>query len=275
MKYYAIDVRVLDRVKPPYFIGAMLRGALGYTLKKVVCINPSYQCEGCFDTSRCLYYDFYERENVQHLFRLDLVLESECYRFGLYLFGDACVKLPYLLLAIEKALKENGLGRARLKFNAVEIYVDGEPVYQEGAFLADLTSKPQSLISSGYCPNLKIQLLTPLRIKQSNSVEYNDIGIKDILRSIHQRVQQLFHHQTCHRLPYEPSYTTEIKTLTYKPLYRKSSRQKRSIVLDGVLGEMAVIGLDQRSYDLLKIGEVIGVGKQTVFGMGKIKVAKI
>jgi len=46
-------------------------------------------------------------------------------------------------------------------------------------------------------------------------------------------------------------------------------------VMDGVLGEMAVLGLDEKSYRLLKIGEIIGVGKQTVFGLGKIKIEEI
>ena len=30
--------------------------------------------------------------------------------------------------------------------------------------------------------------------------------------------------------------------------------------------------IDKRSYELLKLGEIIGVGKQTVMGLGRIEV---
>jgi CRISPR/Cas system endoribonuclease Cas6 (RAMP superfamily) len=42
--------------------------------------------------------------------------------------------------------------------------------------------------------------------------------------------------------------------------------------LGGLMGEMIISDVNKEVYDLLKIGEVIGVGKSTVFGLGKIKV---
>ncbi len=41
------------------------------------------------------------------------------------------------------------------------------------------------------------------------------------------------------------------------------------------MGEMIISNIDKKSYQLLKTGEIIGVGKQTVFGLGKIKVEDI
>lgn len=38
------------------------------------------------------------------------------------------------------------------------------------------------------------------------------------------------------------------------------------------MGEMWISDLDERSFELLKLGELIGVGKQTVFGLGKITI---
>jgi len=35
---------------------------------------------------------------------------------------------------------------------------------------------------------------------------------------------------------------------------------------------MAIWDLDKRSYELLKLGEIIGVGKQTVMGLGRVEV---
>jgi CRISPR/Cas system endoribonuclease Cas6 (RAMP superfamily) len=45
--------------------------------------------------------------------------------------------------------------------------------------------------------------------------------------------------------------------------------------MGGVLGEIVLSGVDKNTYDLLKLGETIGVGKQTVFGLGKYKMEDI
>jgi len=86
MKYTKITIIIKD--KPPYFIGSQLRGALGYALKKVTCINPSFKCDGCFATNNCLYYEFYEEKNVFHKYRFDFELGKEFYDFSFYLFDD-------------------------------------------------------------------------------------------------------------------------------------------------------------------------------------------
>jgi len=36
----------------------------------------------------------------------------------------------------------------------------------------------------------------------------------------------------------------------------------------GLIGKITIQGLDRRSYEYLKLGEIIGIGKQTVFGLG-------
>jgi len=43
----------------------------------------------------------------------------------------------------------------------------------------------------------------------------------------------------------------------------------------GMLGKMRVFGLDERSARLLQLSQIIGIGKSTVFGLGKIKVERI
>jgi len=42
--------------------------------------------------------------------------------------------------------------------------------------------------------------------------------------------------------------------------------------MDGIMGSIQITNLDPQSYNLLKLGEILGVGKQTVMGLGSIRV---
>jgi CRISPR-associated endoribonuclease Cas6 len=276
MKYHYIKIKIQSSdIKVPYFTGAMLRGSLGYALKKVTCINPSYVCDGCFGSDNCLYHKLYELENIHHKYRFDIDLDSNKFDFGLFIYDDMCESLPYFLSALNIALSQNGIGRDRWKFESFKIYVNDSLAYENGKFLPNLNYTPQQITTEPISNNLKITLKTPLRIKKSNTLEYQDIKIEHILRSIHQRKEQIYNNTTTHKLPYKPTYTTFIKLLEYKKIYRKSYKQDKKLVLDGVLGEMVVLGLDEKSLELLQIGKILGIGKQTTFGFGGIEISEI
>ena len=271
MNYHHIQVKINTNHQPSYFIGSMIRGAMGYALKKVTCINPSYNCQGCFGAKECLYYSFYEQKNNFHNYRFDIELGSGKFDFGLYLFNDACDGLPYILSALQMTLSQNGLTKNDYKFHDLTITLNGESIF-DGKEFKNLDILPKSFKLDSYCPNIKIKLLTPLRIKKHNRFLRDDIEIEDILRSINQKAQEFETGEKAFKLDYTPTYGTVVKALTYKALLRKSNRQKKQMNMDGIIGEIAVLEIDKRSYELLKLGEIIGVGKQTVMGLGRILV---
>ena len=271
MTYYQIEVKINTTHKPSYFIGSTIRGAMGYALKKVTCINPSYKCEGCFAKNSCLYYQFYEVKNSFHKYRFDIVLGSSKFDFRLYLFDDACDSIPYVLSALEMMLTKNGLTKNNYIFNEIEFFLNGQSIYKNGLFKS-LDILPNQFKIDSFCPNIKIKLLTPIRIKKNNRLLRDDIELDDILHSIYKREQELKRGERIYRLNFEPSYKIVLKALVYKPLLRKSDRQNQRMNMDGIMGEMVIMGLDRESYRLLKLGEIIGVGKQTVMGLGKIEV---
>lgn len=274
MKYHYIKVKINTNHKPSYFTGSMIRGAMGHALKKVTCINPSYDCKGCFAETSCLYYSFYEKENVFHKYRFEIELGSGKFDFGLYLFDDACDGLPYVLSALEMAITQNGLTKNNYKFSDIQMELNGKSIYDQNGF-SSLDILPKSFKIDNFCPDIKIRLLTPLRIKKNNQFLTNDVDIEDILRSIYQKEQEYQSGQRAYKLDYVPSYGTVLKALVYKPLLRKSGRQNKRMSMDGIMGEMVFMGLDKRSYGLLKLGEIIGVGKQTVMGLGQIEVEEL
>jgi len=280
MHYHYIYITVNIDKKPPFFTGSMFRGALGYALKKVVCINPSFECDNCFARENCLFYEFYEQKNVTHNYRLDIELGKQDYSFGFYLFNSATEKLPYVLSAIHQMLTEKGLGRDKVKLSDFTITVDGEEVYDGKEFRRfdfieqksiDFPNTPEAF-DKIEPTNVLLKLKTPLRIKKNNRFLRDTVELEDIVRSINQRYTQLTTGEPYAKLGYTPTYTVISKSLEYKTLIRKSNRQKTTMNMDGVMGEIVLAGVDAKSVELLKIGEVIGVGKQTVFGLGKIEV---
>ena len=274
MHYQHIKVTVHDTHKseqnPPFFMGSALRGAFGYALKKVVCINPSYECKGCFASTTCLYHDFYETHNSYHSYRFETTLGSRSYSFDLYLFEKSCDKLPYVVSALHKMLTEVGLTRDTLKFIHFTIEVNGSQLYDGVKFALDKV-QPHHFDISSPATDVILTLRTPLRIKKNNHLLRNDIELTDILRSIHQRERELVYSEPYAKLEYTPSYKTLSKQLTYKTLIRKSNRQKSRMNIDGMIGEFRLTDLDPTSYRLLKLGEILGVGKQTVMGLGSVR----
>lgn len=269
-KYVKVDV-VIKSKKPHEFIGSMIRGALGYSLKKVTCINPSYICEECFAASNCLYYDFFEKQNSYHKYRLDFSLDSKLFEFSLYLFNDSKDKLPYILSALHKLFSETGLGRERAKPKEYYFYVNGKTVFDGKQFYIP-TNYVKSLHVDSYCSNIKLQLQSPLRIKKDNKfLRDKDFDLIYILNSIYQRYLQLTNQERA-KLPFKPNYEIDFINIYYKQLTRYSGRQKTKLSMDGLMGEAMIKNIDKQSYELLKLGEIIGAGKQTVMGLGKIEI---
>ena len=280
MNYHHIEILTNTPKNHSYFTGSMFRGALGYALKKVVCINPSYVCENCFAQENCLFYEFYEQKNVAHNYRFDIELGRDDYSFGLYLFADACKKLPYVLSAIHQMLTEQGLGRDKVKLSDFKITVDAKEVYDGKEFCRfdSIEQKSIDFLNRAEAfdeiepKNILLKLKTPLRIKKNNRFLRDTVELEDIIRSINQRYTQLTTGESYAKLGYKPSSTTISTSLEYKTLIRNSNRQKSTMKMDGVMGEMVLANVDARSLELLKLGELIGAGKQTVFGLGKIEV---
>ena len=271
MQYTKISIIIKSDSRPPYFIGSQLRGALGYALKKVTCINPSFDCKECFATSNCLYYEFYEEKNRAHKYRFDFELGKEFYEFDFYLFDNACMKLPYVVSAFYMMLTQNGLGKDRKIYKQFDMYINDIRCLINGQLKLPKEFIKTFQIDTIY-QNITLQFKTPLRIKKDNRfVRKEEIELKDLVNSIYQRQMQLIG-QKPKRFPYDIEGEIVRKELYFKELTRMSNRQKTTMNMGGLMGEIEIEGINDKAFHVLKLGEFIGVGKQTVFGLGKIKV---
>lgn len=272
LQFHKIDVFIHNEFKnqPLYFLGSTLRGAFGVALKKVVCINPSFECEGCFAANNCLFYEFFEKKNRAHTYRFSVALGSENYDFSLYLFGSAAAKLPYVLSALHKMFYEVGVGVNREKINIEKITCNETIVYENSKFQIE-NIQTNCIDLDGYRPGLKLTLVTPLRMKSENKLERHSVTLVQILQSIQNRYYELLGKDIA-KLAFEPQFNLIKSDMHFLDLSRYSNKQKTKMKIGGLVGDLIIDGLDMQSFELLKIGEIIGAGKQTVFGLGEIKI---
>ena len=266
IKYSKITLKS-DFVLPYKFIGSTVRGAFGVGLKKIVCINPSRTCDGCFAKDTCLFYDFFEKDNPKY--RLRIPLSGEV-KFDLFLFEEFANKSPYVISAIFEAFKNIGIGKKREKidfkllFNDFMIY-DGKGEI-EGYKNEVLEYNVKDIKNS-----CKIVFLTPIRIKENKIFVRDELKVETILRSIHHKINKL-QNLPITKLPFIPEYKIKDFYFSFTDFRRYSNRQKRGMNFGGIIGYIDFEYIDEKSYYLLKIGELIGVGKQTTFGLGDIQI---
>jgi CRISPR/Cas system endoribonuclease Cas6 (RAMP superfamily) len=65
---------------------------------------------------------------------------------------------------------------------------------------------------------------------------------------------------------------TEESTLQWFDWKRYSNRQEMEMLMGGLVGGISYTGALTEFCPLLRLGEVVHVGKQTTFGLGKIEV---
>ena len=238
-------------VKKPYlFIGSMIRGALGYALKEEVCINPSFECKNCFALKECIFYSMYEKQNITHNYRLDFKLFTNKYKFSMILFNDLQNHKDTIKKALLKSLEQ---------YKSMKV-----------------KEKRKTYKNKKYSSIIKIEFQTPLRIKKQNkfALYEDEIGLNDILFSIHRRDLEL-QKKPFQRVQFNQDIKVVSKNLKYQELTRRSNKQNTKMNMGGLMGEIVLSNVDNQTYDLLKLGEIIGLGKSTVFGLGKIKVEDI
>jgi len=264
IKYSKITLKS-GLVLPYRFIGSTVRGAFGVGLKKVVCINPSKECKGCFAREGCLFFDFFEKDNPKYRLKIDLRGKIE---FDLFLFNEYSLKAPYVISAIYKAFTDIGITKKRIK-PEFKLFLNDDLIYDK-EFL-EIQNIPQSIETEKPKEKIKLIFKTPLRIKENNRYVRNSVKLESILRSIHHRKQKLLN-EPLSKLDFTPEYKIKKEAFSFVDLTRFSNRQKTKMNFGGLLGEIEFDYIDENSYKLLKLGEIIGVGKQVTFGLGDIRI---
>ena len=274
----------------------VVRGVLGYHLKKMHCVVHGTPCQECVFYKTCAYVFLFEsiidkdspvlegRDRASHPFRLVCHAEPNSVTnqidLRVQLYGRATEYVPHILFALREAGK-TGLFRERAPYQLLvqnargEIVLQGNRI-QESALVRDVIKFPAG--NEVKTKQLLIHCNTPLRFKVHN--QYNsDFSAKDFYFAAFRRIETLFSlYGTIFANTFiditEPEELLLHKgTLVWKDYPRYSGRQKTVMMLGGVQGSFTLEGsAPQAVWQTFTTAGTLGVGKNTSFGFGDITV---
>lgn len=285
----------------PSFKGSTLRGSLGHALKKIVCALRRQECRACLLASTCAHAFLFEEKssaatNTQGRPPHPYVLvppdderrgygAGDYFSFSLRLFGRANDFLPHLVYAVQE-MGRAGLGKissAPGRFRLQEVRSDEAVLFSGNTTLTLPTRIPELLPAAATergIDSLALICETPLRLKHNNRFQ-TDLPFHLVIRAALRRISSL-----------EATYGNGEPALDYKGLAaratavrsikescrwveieRYSNRQQTAMLIGGIQGGNTYHGEGLGEFlPLLRYCEVTHLGKQTSFGLGRIRI---
>jgi len=308
---YRFTLEAVERLGLPRYKGSTLRGGFGAVFKRTVCFQKQVKsCADCLLKANCPYAYIFETapppdaevlrtySDVPLPFVVEPPLDTrtvyepgETLDFGLVLVGRASNYLPYFIVVFRE-LGKVGLGRGRGKYRLREVAavqpLDGaeETIYSAADEMvcdrdlsvgyAEVEAQAREL-SDG---KVTVNFLTPTRMKhEGRFVDRPEFHV--LVRNILRRVSSLYYFHCGER--WETDYRGIIEAARGVRLAqagtgwvdweRYSRRQQQRMNLGGLVGQATYEGELGPFLPLLVLGELVHVGKGTVFGNGWYEVA--
>lgn len=309
---YRLTLEALDPLHLPPYKGSTLRGGFGTTFKRLVCFQPG-ACQKCCQLGNtCPYGYIFETSppaGSQALRNLDeiprpFIIEPPADRrttyrpgeqltFGLTLVGRAINYLPYFI-AVFQELGRIGLGRSQGRYRLLAVEAASsysrqvEPVYlakDEVIRMVDAATSGQTIAAhAAVLPSRRLTLhfLTPARLKHQGQWTHEGPSFHILIKSLLGRISSLsyFH---CGQ-PLEVDFRGLIDRAAgvkmaqcethWEDWARVSGRQHQRIEMGGLVGRVTYEGDLTEYLPLLALGELVHVGKGTVFGNGQYSIER-
>lgn len=291
---FLFHLKFKNRFTTKVYPSFVLRSVLGNELRKLSCILRGKECGDCPLKFQCAYSYIFEtpinkntefllgRDRASHPFRIfsDTLprKEFEEIRLTLSLFGRGVDYFPYLFFALKMG-GEKGLFKERIPYEIKSIQ-EGDSVVYNGE--GDQIEKPDERLWSFDSGDeekslfIKITFLSPVRMKINNRYTHR-ITYLDMLRNILQRINiigSMYGDGEKLKIDLKKmSEKEERNSLIWVEYDRYSARQGSEMKLGGAVGEVVLKGsFSKWEISLLKACEIFGLGKNTSFGFGEVKV---
>jgi hypothetical protein len=307
---YRFTLTARDPIRVPPFKGSTLRGGFGHAFKHLVCFQPEVKtCASCLLRYTCPYSYVFETPvppDAEVLSKNDraprpLVIEppldrrtdyppGERLTFHVTLVGRAMDFLPYFLVAFQE-LGRQGLGRERGRFKlsrvealapfgeeAAPVYDEAQPAHIHARALPADWDSVEARAAQLPPDHVTLTFLTPARLKHKGRWVRQGPPFGALVKVLLGRVSSLSYFHCGERLEVDfrglidraaEVHIAQSET-HWEDWSRFSGRQKQRVEMGGLVGRVTYEG-DLREYlPLLALGELVHVGKGTVFGNGQM-----
>lgn len=296
-------------VLPPYK-GSTLRGGFARVFKQLACVKRKENCGYCQLKESCPYHYVFETSpppetkalrnysDIPRPFVLEPPLEQkteylpgETLCFKLLLFGRVKNLLPYFIVTLEE-LGRLGIGKGRRPFNVKEIaavngqnereiiYYGSEKVVRVKENIITAEEIWRRTAKQPLRERAMIKFLTPSRLTfQANLVTEPHFHI--LIRHLLRKVSSFYYFY--HGFEWKEDFVGIIKRAEEVALIenntawhdweRYSNRQNTKMKMGGLVGEAVYEGPLNDFWPLLKLGELMHIGKGSVFGLGKYQIS--
>ena len=310
---YGFTCKLETDAELPYYKGSTFRGVFGRALKQVVCALKRQECADCLLNQKCVYTLVFETpvsgKNTRgakdsrmaappHPFVIEPPLTikthypaGSSFDFTLLLMGEANNYLPYFIYAFDQ-MGKIGIGKKsngqRGQFVLENVQNGDAVIYTSASQKLSMNGSPKKLgLELPETPpdntlGLKLTLETPLRLKFDNRLQA-DLPFHVLVRAMLRRISSLMN-----------AYGDGEPSLDYPGLVRKaeaikivdnnlswydwerySFRQEEKMLMGGMAGSVTYTGNIGEFLPLLEFCEQVHLGKQTTFGLGKIKTEQV
>jgi len=306
---YRFTIKPENQLILPHYKGSTLRGGFGTALKYSVCVEKRKGCVQCVYRYKCIYSYVFETpvpqeekegkrskdEYVPHPFIIEPPLDKRQYYgiedkldFHLILVGRAVDYIPYIIFAFEE-LGRLGIGKDKGKYslekvisinNDREILIyDGDSHIRDDFYVMDSAELVRDAAQLNY-HQVTFHFLTPTRIKNDGKLTI-DIDFVIILRNLLRRLSRLAEVHCDEKWELEWKELIEMANdrvstvssgLKWHDWKRYSQRQGTKMKMGGFLGEITFEGELAEFMPFIKLGELLHMGKGTVYGLGKYEI---
>lgn len=287
---------------PPY-PGGLLRGAFGAALRQLSCMTGFRTCVGCPLRATCPYPLLFEpppadlapvglpraQDGLPPPFILRLPEADPGpdgqFSFGMRLVGHGIERLAYVIEAWRRVFAR-GLGQERVRGELVAVRAAGagDPVWEGEEILRPPPVAP-TLEPAG--AQVALVTRTPLRLQREGR-PYDPAAVtpRAFIAAVIRRARLLAIHAGDEAQAEVAQWPVadwlaladgigHRPALAWRNWHRFSARQRQRMNLGGLVGQWAWAEVPEPVQALLRLGELLHVGKEASFGLGAFEIRSL
>lgn len=281
LEYLPVNFSIIAQEKSilPAYLGSTLRGAIGHVLR-----NDTEACHYLYDNRRL---DKKRKEVlnpyiiVPPMIGKKLFHKNDVLNFDIMFLGDGA---KYAKNVIDALNSQGGLRlgvrRNKFIFDKVVHKTDQRVIWQNRTFYqAAMRKIPLVYKTLDNVESVTIKFITPLRRRRNNEL-LKDVDFSSIIRNITYRIKSLTERygglvdteeiEHIHKL--SSKINTTKKDIELVNMERYSNRTKEKMDFGGLMGSMSFYGDLSLFVPWLYAAQILHIGGNTTFGMGRIEV---